>query len=474
MATNLVDRLRQIATASTGARASADEEAVAFRPEARDASESHGGFSRGGHHGFSRRGHGQLVADVLGGQWVESDEGAVLVVDRFYAADRRHGRWPIGAIVETLDGAEEPLQVLARAWPGREPRPYTSNLCFLDVETTGLAGGAGTTAFLIGVALIEDGGLRVRQLLLPGFEHERALLKCLARWLTEPRNRATPEPPTLVTFNGRSFDVPLIETRYLFHRLTVPFEGLPHLDMLHPARRLWKQRPMIAGPALDDDSCRLSVLERHLAGYHRIGDVPGFEIPSRYFRFVRADDVPPLEAVLEHNRIDLLSLALVAAKAIVLITQGPGATTHPREALGLGRVYERSGMNDNAEASYAHAAALAARVDREPDVRAEALRRLARCRRRAGRMSDAAGAWLELVSLPGCPAHLRREAREALAIHHEHRSRDLETAHSYVLDVLAEHLGRQSRTAAEYRLARIQRKLARRIAEMNVALLPFG
>ena len=75
--------------------------------------------------------------------------------------------------------------------------------------------------------------------------------------------------------------------------------------MLHPARRLWKQRPAVAGPPLDDDSCRLSVLERHLAGYHRIGDVPGFEIPSRYFRFVREGHAHPLEAVLEHNRIDL-------------------------------------------------------------------------------------------------------------------------------------------------------------------------
>jgi uncharacterized protein YprB with RNaseH-like and TPR domain len=459
----LADRLRQVIATS---------EAVAYRPvgqvpagdaPVRAALESHG-MSRG-----------SLLADVLGGQWKESDEGAVLVVDRFYTPDRRHGRLPIGAIVETLGSAGEPLQVLARAWPGREPQPYSTNLCFLDVETTGLAGGAGTAAFLIGFARIEDGGLRVRQFLLPGFEHERALLKAIGDWLAaEAGSLGTPEALTLVTFNGRSFDVPLIETRYLFHRLAFPFEGVPHLDMLHPARRLWKQRPTIAGPALDDESCRLSVLERHLAGYHRIGDVPGFEIPSRYFRFVRAGDVPPLEAVLEHNRIDLLSLALIAAKAVALITQGPRATAHPREALGLGRVYERSGLNDNAEASYAHAAAVAARVDREPDVRAEALRRLARCRRRAGRMAEAAGAWLELVSAPCCPAHLRREAREALAIHHEHRSRDLDTARSYVLDVLADQMGRQSRAAAEYRLARIQRKLARRVEEGSVALLPFG
>ena len=395
---------------------------------------------------------GRRVADVLAGQWVESHDGAVLVVDRYYAADRRHGRVLIGDIVETLHSGLEALHMLGRAWPGREPRPYTSDLCFFDLETTGLAGGAGTQAFLVGGAVIEDGGIRVRQFLLPGFEHERALLGMVATW--------SRDLGTLVTFNGRTFDVPLIETRYLLHRLRFPLGEMPHLDMLHPARGLWKQRPTIAGPALDDDSCRLSVLERHLAGYHRVGDVPGFEIPSRYFRFVRTGDAHGLEAVLEHNRIDLISLALVTARAITLITQGPQSAQHPREALGLGRLYERSGACDNAEASFAHAASLAARVGREPDIRAEALRRLALCRRRAGRLREAAAAWQELITVPGCPSVLRREAREALAIHHEHRSRDLRTARMLVLDVLAENAGARARQAAEYRLQRLERKLA--------------
>ncbi len=395
---------------------------------------------------------GPRLADVLAGKWVQSPEGAVLVVDRYYAPTRLHGRVGIADIVETIEGGVDALRVLGRAWPGREPRPYTTRLCFFDLETTGLAGGAGTQAFLVGTAMIEDGGIRVRQFLLPGFHHERALLAMVADW--------SADAGTLVTFNGRTFDVPLIETRYLLHRLGFPLGEMPHLDMLHPSRGLWKQRPTIAGPALDEESCRLSVLERHLAGYHRIGDVPGFEIPSRYFRFVRTGDAHGLEAVLEHNRIDLISLALVTARAITLITQGPHAAQHPREALGLGRLYERSGACEDAESSYAHAATLAARVGREPEVRAEALRRLAVCRRRAGRMAEAAAAWQELVSVPGCPSMLRREAREALAIHHEHRSRDLHTARTLVLDVLAETAGGRVREAAEYRLQRLERKLA--------------
>jgi uncharacterized protein len=396
---------------------------------------------------------GHQIANVLAGQWIESGNGSVLVIERYYAADRPHGRLRIGPMIEAIETGGDALQVLARAWPGRELRTYGPQLCFFDLETTGLAGGAGTQAFLVGCALVEDGGLRVRQFLLPGFEHERALLSMVADWMDGQG--------TLVSFNGRSFDVPLLETRYLLHRLDYPLADMPHLDMLHPARRLWKERPTVAGPPLDEDSCKLSVLERHLAGYHRVGDVGGFDIPSRYFRFVRDGDAHPLEAVLEHNRLDLISLAFVTARALALIQQGPAAALHPRESLGLGRLYERSGAAENAEACFARAASLAARIGREPDVHADALRRLALCRRRAGRTAEAAAAWQELVRLPGCPSVLRREAREALAIHHEHRSRDLQTARTFVLDALAESSAAAWRQQAEYRLHRIERKLAR-------------
>ncbi len=401
------------------------------------------------------------VAQVLGGQASESTEGTVVVVDRYFAADRRHGRATIGDVVRTLDAGGEALDVLTRAWPGRLasddptaqiPSFSLRRLCFFDLETTGIAGGAGTQAFLVGCAIPEDGGLRVRQFLLPGFEHERALLAMVAAW--------TAAQGSLVSFNGRSFDVPLIETRYLLHRLSFPLGELPHLDMLHPARRLWKERPTIAGPALDDDRCSLAVLERHLAGYHRVGDVPAFEIPSRYFRFVRDGNAYPLEAVLEHNRSDLISLALVTARVLRLIQSGPAAATHARESLGLGRLYERIGATDNAETCYERAAALAGRVGREPDVPAEALRRLALSRRRAGRIADAAAAWQSLLAVPGCPSRLRHEATEALAIHHEHRSRDLQAARAMVLDLLVDSWS-ANRDRAAYRLARIDRKLAR-------------
>jgi uncharacterized protein len=406
------------------------------------------------------------VASVLGGYVERSQEGAVVVVDRYYGCECTHGRDRLGDIVETIQNGSPALGVLARAWPGRDGVPCTPRLCFFDLETTGLAGGAGTQAFLVGCAVLDDGGVRVHQFLLPGFEHERALLAQVGQWL--------PRQGTLVTFNGRSFDVPLIETRYLLHRVPFPLADMPHLDMLHPARRLWKDRPAVAGPPLDDDSCRLSVLERHLAGYHRVGDVPGFEIPSRYFQFVRDGNARPLEAILEHNRLDLISLALVTARALTLIGRGPAAAAHPHEALGLARVYERAGNREDAEAAYAYTAALAGRIGPQTGVRAEALRRLALCRRRAGRMADAAAAWQELLVVPGCSSALRREAREALAIHHEHRSRDLRAARAMVMDVLAESAAAHRRAEAEYRLRRIERKIAAREKGDLMAALEAG
>jgi hypothetical protein len=143
-----------------------------------------------------------------------------------------------------------------------------------------------------------------------------------------------------------------------------------------------------------------------------------------------------------------------------LIRRGPAAALHPRECLGLGRLYERSGAFAEAEACFERAASWAGQIGLEPDVQADALRHLALARRRAGRLYEAAVAWQGLMNLPGCPSLVRREAREALAIHHEHRSRDLQTARSIVLDALADTAVPKWRARAEYRLERLERKLA--------------
>jgi hypothetical protein len=212
-----------------------------------------------------------------------------------------------------------------------------------------------------------------------------------------------------------------------------------------------------------DASCSLGTLEKLLAGVHRVGDVPGFEIPSRYFQFVRDGDARPLDAVLEHNRLDLVSLVLVMARALTLVDRGPSAAMSPYECLGLARIYDRAGRSDDAEASYMQAIDRLQRVGRDPETIADAWRRLACCRRRGGRWAEAAEAWQRLADLPCCPASLRHEAREALAIHHEHRARDLGTAQLHARELLGAVSLRQ-REAAAYRLRRLERKLARTTA----------
>ena len=409
--------------------------------------------------GFSRRYHDATVAAALelGGALVERSDGQVIVVDREYTADMLHGRLPIGEIVSTIEQGAEALAVMAQAWPAyahsaTAGKPSGRDLLFLDLETTGLFGGAGTQAFLVGCASIEGTSIRVRQFLMPGFEHERAVLSELQAW---SKNHGT-----LCTYNGRSFDAPLVETRFMFHRVPCPLDGMPHLDMLHAARRLWRQRPLASGtPDPDDSSCSLSILEKHIAGVHRIGDVPGYEIPSRFFKFVRNGDARPLEAVLEHNRLDLISLAAVLARAIMLITSGPSIAATAQEAYGLARVYERAGAYDDAEVSLIKAIEFARRIGAEPEVHGEALRRLAWIRRRARRPHEAAEAWRELAVLPRCGAALRREAKEALAIHHEHRLKDLQSARQHALELLAE--GVANRARLQHRLDRLERKLAR-------------
>jgi uncharacterized protein YprB with RNaseH-like and TPR domain len=450
-----LDRLRDIVKTSRSAVPT-----VAPEPRNESARLESDGFSRR----LSRADDIARAAIALGGAVVERSEGAVIVVDREYGSGTRHGRLAIGDIASVITEGAEALQVMAAAWPsarGITDAPAGGTkippLLFLDLETTGLFGGAGTQAFLVGCASIEGDAIRVRQFLLPGFEHERAVLGELQAWAMGYG--------AICTFNGRTFDVPLIETRFLFHRVPCPLDGVPHLDMLHAARRLWRQRPLTTGtPDPDDSSCSLSVLEKHIAGLHRIGDVPGYQIPSRFFRFVRDGDARPLEAVLEHNRLDLISLAVVLARAITLITRGPAEARTAQEAYGLARVYERAGAYDDAEAALVRTVEFARRVGGEPEVHAEALRRLAWLRRRARRVYEAAEAWRELASLPRCAASLRCEAKEALAIHFEHRSKNLEVARQHALDLLTDLDANHVRV--QHRLQRLERKLARYTASL--------
>lgn len=398
------------------------------------------------------------VADVLGGRTVANAFGRALVIDRRYESDRFHGDCRV-ADCDLRD--DDRLRMLDPSLPPLDDA--TPRTLFVDLETTGLSGGAGTVAFLVGCGWFDMGAFQVRQFLLTSYASERALLAAVSDCFDE----AT----LLVTYNGKTFDVPVMETRWLFHRMELPLQGLRHFDVLHPARRLWRSRAADGDPdaaglsAGSGASCRLGTLERVLCGVARSGDVPGMEIPARYFRFLRSGDARPLEPVLEHNRLDLISLAAVAAHAVRLVERGSASCRDAAEALSLGKLYERAGDAARALECYWRAA-------EDPcagiDIVAESLYRLGLRLRRDRRFAEAADVWRRVRDLrqprsgPRSPIlmPLRRFALEALAIHHEHREKDYAGAKELAL-LLMDDEARGGGDSARHRLTRLERKIAR-------------
>ena len=395
--------------------------------------------------GFSR------TLESLGGAWRKTEAGRSFVVRQRFAPDHRHGRHLVVEFAQTLDSASPAAALVGRS---SAATPFV----FFDLETTGLNGGAGTLAFLVGSGWFDDeGGFITEQHLLTDFAGERSMLGLVA----EDFRRAG----TLMSFNGKSFDAPMLETRYLFHRLESPCANRPHVDLVHPARRFWGQA--------SEAGCSLGALEDQLLAVQRQGDVAGFDIPARYFRFVRTGDAKPLIDVLQHNRLDLLSLAGLTARIFSLVQEGPEAATRAREALALGRVYRDAGLDERAEQAFERTLTF---VESEPPTTAndvwfatrrrerlavavEALRALALLARRQRRYEAAAARWCQLVELDNCPPHISREAIEALAIYHEHRVRDLAAAKLFALRGVELEAAPARGDAARHRLARIERKL---------------
>jgi uncharacterized protein YprB with RNaseH-like and TPR domain len=371
---------------------------------------------------------------VLGGEWHEG----CFVVNRVWEKSARHGREQVGALADQLAGAAPEASFFANGAPARPP------FMFFDLETTGLSGGAGTQAFLVGCGWFESDRFLTRQFVLTRHADERPMLENVARQFAGAG--------ALVSFNGKSFDATILETRYLFHRLKWFALDLPHVDVLHPARQFWRR-----------DDCSLSSLERQLVGHRRVRDVSGFEIPGRYFQFVRTGDPGPLCVVLEHNRLDLLSLAALTSRLLHLACRGAESVRDAREAVALGHVYSRAGLDGRARDAYRKALALCRAPRGAFDTaKIDALRGLALASRRARCYKEAADCWKELLAIRGCPANIAYEANQALAIHNEHRLRDLTSARSFALLNLeaAEERMRPAWTAAvRHRLGRLDKKM---------------
>jgi uncharacterized protein len=323
---------------------------------------------------------------------------------------------------------------------------------FLDTETTGLAGGTGTYAFLIGLAWWDAGGLQVEQLFMRDFAEEHSLLEELAARVEQR--------PVLVTFNGKSFDWPLLESRFTMTR-SIPRPRLAaHLDLLHPARALWKMRL---------GSVRLVDLERHVLdaprlGWHREDDIASAMIPQYYFDYLRGGPAEPLAGVARHNQMDLRGLAALYGKIDAMLDPRPPAGEEPNsvDLFGLSRYLRRRG-----EAERAHRTCARALDSGLPaEFRPRASRELAVMARRQGDHDQAAALWHELADDPQDGVH----ACEQLAIHYERRAGDIHRAREFTqlgLGKLRRLCARSRDPYAKARAARIEEKFLSRLLRLE-------
>lgn len=310
---------------------------------------------------------------------------------------------------------------------------------FLDTETTGLGGGVGTYAFLIGVGRFvpvpvpgQGSSRQTNQAPSPGngagatpagsltgltgtpagytFElrqyfmrhpgEERAQLAEVADWVADCTG--------LVTFNGRCFDMPLLATRYALHRFA-PLLPVPlHLDLLPLARRLWRGRL---------PSCALVSLERHILGLERMDDVPGWLIPERYLRYQRDGDARPLVGIIQHNALDILSMVSLLTRVARAYRVPAEALDHGRDWLSLAKAYESAGEMERVIDACEGA------IERglPPADADEAFRFLAAAARRLGDWDRAVAVWSDLAA---AEAPRRLFPFEELAKYYEHRALD--------------------------------------------------
>ncbi len=284
---------------------------------------------------------------------------------------------------------------------------------FLDTETTGLAGGSGTYAFLVGVAWWEGGGLEIEQFFMREYSEERSLLFALRERIAEH--------PVIVTFNGKSFDWPLLETRYRMSRkISVP-SPTAHLDFLHPARNLWRLRL---------GSVRLSELERHVLGWDRGADLLSGLIPQIYFDYLRGSPPERLVPVLNHNQLDVRGLAALSSRILSLLGDAENLGQDGLELFAVSRICEKRGEHTRARNLYEKS--IASFLPTETDRAAR--RSLARLAKRQGDFGLACELWKDAV---GNSRH-GYEAYEQLAIYYEHKARDSERARQIVQQALDE------------------------------------
>ncbi len=385
--------------------------------------------------------HAAPIEAVVPGVVVENAHGQYFRVDARYPLAAKYGNFPLKNLLdvpmETVAAITDDDRWLDLSW---------RDVLFFDTETTGLEIAAGTVAFLIGVGFIEGDDFVVRQVFMRDFNEEMALLADLHNLCQNFR--------AAVSFNGKTFDVPMLENRFTLARLFVDlFDDAPHFDLLHPSRRVWRHRL---------ENCKLGTLETDVLGVTRThADVPGYFIPTLYRKYLVDGDARPMAGIFYHNEMDIVSMAALAAvlgQVAAFPNHSPEIEPlHPVDLAALGLWHHSLGRIEAAEAALKTALA----SDNLPtELRRRVMTDLAFLHKRCGRGTDAESLWQELVA-----AEDSLLALEELAKFYEWQQKDIEKARTcteYALKILKARPAdwRIDETIAvwEHRLARLKRK----------------
>jgi len=335
-----------------------------------------------------------LIEDVLDGCWIETRRGEAFISDQLYLSDYVHGEMALSPSASLHNMSH---------WLGDERLSELpiEKIAFLDTETSGLAGGTGTYAFLVGIGRFspDDKNFHLRQFFMRDPSEEAALLEAMIDFLAPC--------DALVTFNGKAFDAPLLATRYTLHAIPIPFKGFTHVDLLPLARRLWRDRL---------PSRALKYLEEHLMHAPRTSEeVPGYEIPYLYFDYLRTGDAAPLKGVFYHNAMDIVAMAALFSHTAAMLADPHNADLeHGLDVAALAKLFEDLGKWDDAARLYERGLQIGL-----PETGfAETLRRYSALQRRRGDLESAVKLWEQAAGEGHIYAHVE------LSKHHEHRKRD--------------------------------------------------
>lgn len=375
----------------------------------------------------------RALCEILEGEESENRFGRFFLAGGFLSGASRHGH---RSIHDAFD-----IDMTAAGMLANNPvlgNYHSSDALFLDTETTGLSGGTGTMAFLIGLGWYEEGRFHVRQILARDFSEEPAALACLQEIAAQKK--------FLVTFNGKAFDVNLLAARFILNRMPSSLHELPHLDLLHPARRLLGHRL---------DNCRLSTLETDILGVEREGDVPGWEIPQRYFDWLRRRDPRSLADIFAHNRLDVISMTTLTAHLVDLLkARALKQHAHPDDYLAAARLLLKKARTEEIEKILEMLGENAS-----AELSLPSKKKLANLCKRTGRLDEAVRIWRQVMACDPNDFYAVSE----LAKHLEHRARDYARAEALIEDALAGNrfFSEEEQEALSHRLKRLRAKAFR-------------